>query len=215
MNIKGGPASGKTTITRVLSRLITTSDEEHSAATLTNAAINRVFARSFENCPTVIDLTNAKEHWIEDKRDLFNGETQAKRRAKTMGTAPENYPFKSTLCISGLQETPSKAVQARMVNISLDRNQHTQEGKHAVDRLLIFPAGTLLPQVDEETLMTFFNQFHDEARDKLPSIGHRVASKYATLYAVAKCLPLFLPLSENDVFGIQKILLEKAQGETS
>lgn len=221
MELVGEPASGKTDMVDFLWKLLGRDGESFNPNTSTLPGRTRKMAE-VSNMPVVFNETdnedpaqdrhNKKFNWDEQK-DLYDGEFGRITGIKSQDNSTRKPTFKAGLMV--VQNIPvyaSDAILSRIVHVQFDRVHHSPAGKAASDRLnmraIIDVSGFLLNAATQaETVLQKFSRLFPKFLDRLqrdPEIKlQRIADNHAKIMALASCLNLVVPISDQEIHDVQ------------
>jgi hypothetical protein len=168
------------------------------------------------NLPTVMIEADRSEEgphtkhfdW-EELKPLFDGEIGRVTGVKNQGNDTRSPPFRGALVIA--QNAPvsaSDAVMSRIVQVHFSRAHHTEKGREASDRLnrldIDEVSGFVKRVVTKEKAI--LERFHANAKqhekfilEKLGIKMVRIAKCHGQMMALADCLPLILPIGDDEI----------------
>lgn len=222
LELYGEPGSGKSYLIEFLWKLCGRDHEGFDPNKSTSIGRSRLMTQ-VANLPVVLIEADRNEEgphsrrfdW-EELKTLYDGEIGRVTGVKNQGNDTRFPPFRGSLVIA--QNAPvmaSDAIMSRIIQLYFDRNHHTADGRAASDRLsrldMAQVSGFVKAVVSQEAkILARFNSLAKQYEDQLIAGGKvkmvRIAKNHGQLMAMAKCLPLALPISEETVDALVKTI---------
>ncbi|MEQ1636746.1 MAG: toprim domain-containing protein [Methylococcales bacterium] len=229
LQIIGEPDSGKSVMVSFLWKLLGKHGDAFNPNSSTIPGRIRKMAE-VSNLPVVFNETDneneaeqrhVKKFLWDEHKDLFEGEFGRVTGVKSQDNSTRKPVFKAGLMV--VQNIPvqaSDALRSRFVYINFDRSHHSPAGKLAADRLreldLTDVSGFLLQvcQQSDAILKEYSKVFntHVKTLQANPAIKMaRICQNYAQMMALAECLRLVVPITDNDINEISDLLATRAE----
>jgi hypothetical protein len=226
--VVGEAGSGKSDMVDFLWKLLGREGESFNPNSSTLPGRTRKMAE-VSNLPVVFNETDNEQlddrhqkrfNWDEQK-DLFDGEFGRVTGVKSQDNSTKKPTFKSALMIvQNIPVVASEAIMTRIMHLNFDRSHHSFAGKQASDRLNLLAvedvSGFLLHSIQKaEPVMKLFNERFKAHRKTLqanPSIKlQRIVENHAKVMAMADCLKLVVPISEDTIKRVQAVIISMAE----
>jgi hypothetical protein len=231
LELVGEAGSGKSTLLFFLWSLLGRDYEGFDATEATSPGLSRAF-NQVSNLPMVLLESDradqsktaqgrpAKGLDVESLKKLYNGNAFRTRGERTLGNETYAPPFRSALVISqNLEVAGSQAVLERLIHLVFDSSGHNANTRAAAEKLEQIPirdvSGFLIKAICQEKAIfaEYLKRYeqHAETLRKDPLIRKaRIVRNHAQMMALVDCLPLVVPISDEQRAEVRGFLLELA-----
>ncbi|BBP86028.1 hypothetical protein PHLH8_56700 [Pseudomonas sp. Pc102] len=217
LELIGEAGAGKTTLVELLWKLNGRSEYEgFDPSKSTQAARARIFSQ-VGNLPTVLIESDREQaeggpvkHFDWDElKSAYNGRGVRSTGVKNSGNDTNEPPFRSAILIAQNNAiSASEAMLQRLGHVNLTRAHHTPETKKFAEQLERMPieqlSGFLIkalqPEAEILKLMDERTSGYEQQLLALPGIRTvRIAKNHAQLRALADCLQLVVPMTDEQL----------------